>query len=263
MRVGGEVEVSLTRSMEQLTWVEVREAVDRGSGVILPIGSTEQHGFHLPLATDSILATDLALAVADSVDMLVAPTLRYGYRSRPSTGGGQTFVGTTSLRGRTLMSLVEDVLSEFLRHGFRRIVILNWHLENQNFIYESAYEVIGRRVSKDAKIMVMESAFDKFTEDTMNYLFPEGFPGWGIEHASIFETSLMLYLHPELVQFEEAVDDQAERYPWYDVVPPQSAYIAKSGTLWKATQASRSKGERAWSELVPQVRTAILDEFYV
>lgn len=243
--------MSKIRAMEQLTWVEVKAAVDRGAGIILPIGSTEQHGFHLPLATDSILATDLALAVADSVDMLVAPTLHYGYRSRPLTGGGQTFVGTTSLRGRSLMALVEDVLSEFLRHGFKRIVILNWHLENQNFIYESAYEVIDRRVPQDAKIMVLESAFDKFTEDTMNYLFPEGFPGWGIEHASIFETSLMLYLHPELVQFEKAVDDQAERYLWYDVVPPQSTHIPKSGTLWKATQASRSKGERAWGCVLP------------
>ena len=106
-----------TRELAHLTWPEVRDAVDTDAGVILPIGATEQHGHHLPLATDALLASALARDIAGATHMLVAPTVSYGYRSRPLTGGGSGFIGTTSLRGRTLMDLVEDVLRELLRHG--------------------------------------------------------------------------------------------------------------------------------------------------
>jgi creatinine amidohydrolase len=122
-----------SRRFNECTWPEVQSAVDRNVGVILPVGSTEQHGYHLPLATDSLLAEDLALAVAERSNMLVAPAITYGYRSRPTTGGGQRFPGTTSLSGKVFMSMIEDVLCEFIRHGFQRIVLLNWHFENQNF----------------------------------------------------------------------------------------------------------------------------------
>lgn len=252
-----------TRWLAQLTWPEVKEAVADNVGIILPIGSTEQHGPHLPLSTDAQLAADLAQAIADDVDMLVAPTVSYGYRSRPGTGGGQTFVGTTSLRGKTLMSVVEDVLQEFLRHGFKRIVLLNWHFENQNFIYESAFEVMRSGAHNDAQIMIMESAFENLSPQTMQALFPDGFPGWGIEHASIMETSIMLYLHPEMVLFERAVNDRAEKQKWYDKLPIQDAFVAPSGTLWRAADATREKGRLAWDEVVIQVKGAILEELPV
>lgn len=57
-----------TRRLSEMTWPEVEEAISRGAGVLLPVGSTEQHGYHLPLATDAILATELAAAVAEDLD---------------------------------------------------------------------------------------------------------------------------------------------------------------------------------------------------
>ena len=129
-----------------MTWPEVQSVVERGGGVILPLGATEQHGFHLPLACDAICATDLALAVAEATDCVVAPPIVYGYRSRPMSGGGQGFIGTTGISGETLILTVRDLVREFLRHGFRRIVLLNWHNENSNFMYEGAYVALeGRR----------------------------------------------------------------------------------------------------------------------
>jgi len=245
------------RLFATLTWPEVRSAVDRDAGIVLPVGATEQHGHHLPLCTDSLLAGDLALAIADPTDMLVAPPVTYGYRSRPLSGGGQGFVGTTSVRGQTLMDLVEDVLREFVRHGFTRILVLNWHFENQNFIYESAYRALEPHSEANAKVMIMELPFQELSQQTMTALFPEGFPGWATEHASIFETSLMLHLYPELVRSERAVDDQAERSPWWDVVPTPADFVPRSGTLWKATQASAEKGKLAWDEVVPQAQAAV------
>jgi creatinine amidohydrolase len=248
-----------TRLLDRMTWPEVAAAAERGAGIVLPIGSTEQHGHHLPLATDAILPTELGLAVAEELDLLVAPAVQYGYRSRPLSGGGEGFPGTVSVRARTLMDLVEDVLHQLIRHGFRRLVVLNWHFENQNFVYESAW-LAKERDTGDARIMVCELPFADLTPETMEALFPEGFPGWDVEHASIMETSLMLHLHPELVLFDRAVDDEAKRHPWWDVVPTPPDFVPASGTLWKATQASAEKGERAWAEIVSGLRAAIAGE---
>jgi creatinine amidohydrolase len=246
-----------TRLFAELTWPEVREAAGRGAGVVLPVGSTEQHGPHLALSTDAVLPTELALAVAEAHDLLVAPAVHFGYRSRPLSGGGQGFPGTISLRAQTLIMTVEDVLRELLRQGFRRLAILNWHFENQNFVYESAWLALDDGQRADALVMVVEQPFSQLSEETMAVLFPGGFPGWDVEHASILETSLMLHLRPDLVLFDRAVDDAAARHPFYDVVPIPDDFVPASGTLWKATQASAEKGALAWKEIVTGLDAAI------
>jgi creatinine amidohydrolase len=242
--------------MALLSWVEVKAAIEAGTGVILPCGATEQHGPHLPISTDAILGTDLALAVAERVDMLVAPTVSYGGRSRPLSGGGQGFVGTTSLRGTTLIAVVQDVLGELIRHGFKRIVLLSHHMENQGFLYDAAFD--AQRVGADGvSIMVMEMPYPEISETTMKAIYPNGFPGWAIEHAAILETSLMLHLHPELVAMSRAVDDAPPRMAWYDLLPIRDEFVAASGSLWKATEGTAEKGELAWREIVEGLASAI------
>jgi creatinine amidohydrolase len=215
------------------------------------------------LITDALLATDLAYAVADATDMLVAPTLSYGYRSRPLSGGGQGFPGTTSLSATTLMAVLEDVLREYVRHGFERLVVLNWHYENRHFLYEAAYRALLPHETATARIMVLERSFEELSPTTMALLFPDGFPGWATEHAAIFETSLMQHLHPELVLEDRIVDDGAERSPWWDVVPTPEDFVPETGGLWKATQASPEKGAAAWQEIVAQTSSAIAQELGV
>lgn len=72
-----------TKKMWELTWPEVKEAADSGMGVMLPIGAIEQHGYHLPLITDTILPVKLCLDIAEQTDMIVAPPISYGTYSRP------------------------------------------------------------------------------------------------------------------------------------------------------------------------------------
>lgn len=242
-----------SRRLDSLTWPEVRSAITRDAGAILPVGATEQHGLHLPICTDALLATDLAEAVAEPLDLLVAPPIAYGYRSRPLSGGGQSFPGTLSLSGRTLMSVVEDVLAELIRHGFRRVVLLSWHFENTNFVYEAAWLAQARAADTGARILVHEDPGGPPSEAVMEELFHGDFPGWDAEHAAIVETSLMLHLHPEMVLFDRAVDDRSPRHPGYDVVPTPNDLVAASGTLWKATQASSEKGKLVWDEAVAAV----------
>jgi creatinine amidohydrolase len=249
-----------SRSFADLTWPEIRDCARRGGGIVLPIGATEQHGHHLALSTDAVLASDLALAVAEALDLLVAPAVTYGYRSRPLSGGGQSFPGTLSVSARTLMGLIEDVVCELIRNGYKRIVLLNWHFENANFIYEAAWLAHERAQPTDARIMVVEAAFAELSPTVMEQLFGDEFPGWDVEHAGILETSLMLHLHPELVLFDRAVDDHAPRHPSYDVVPTPEDFVPATGALWKATRATAGKGAAAWAEITARLQQAIQDE---
>ena len=252
--------MSRPRRLAELTWPEIRDAAARGAGVVVPVGSTEQHGYHLPLCTDVVLPEQLALAVAASLDVLVAPPLAYGYRSRPLSGGGEGFPGTISLSARTLMAQLEDVLLGLARSGFTRQVVLNWHYENSNFVYEASWLAHERAQSPELRVMVIEAAFSELSDDVMTSLFGAEFPGWDVEHAAVLETSLMLHLRPDLVLFDRAVDDEAVRHPSYDVVPPPREFIPESGALWKATRASAQKGAAAWPEIVSRVREAIAAE---
>jgi creatinine amidohydrolase len=242
-----------SRRLDALTWPEVRDAIARDAGAVLPVGATEQHGPHLPICTDALLATDLAEAVAEPCDLLVCPTVSYGYRSRPLSGGGPSFPGTLSLSGRTLMAVVEDVLAELIRHGFRRLVLLSWHYENTNFVYEAAWLAQQHAQATGARIVVHEDPGGPPSPALMELLFEGDFPGWDAEHAAIVETSLMLHLHPEMVLFDRAVDDRSPRHPGYDVVPVPEDFVAPSGTLWKATRASAEKGRLVWDEAVASV----------
>jgi creatinine amidohydrolase len=246
--------------LADLTWPEVEAAARRGAAVILPVGATEQHGHHLPLCTDAALAERLALEVASQLDVLVAPPVAYGYRSRPLSGGGEGFPGTISLSARTLMALVEDVLSGLAASGFRNLVVLNWHYENSNFVYEAAWLARERAAAADVRIMVIEAAFSELSPAVMDLLFGDEFPGWDVEHAAVLETSLMLHLTPELVLFDRAVDDQAQRHPAHDVVPTPAEFVPRSGTLWKATRASAEKGEAAWQEIARRLNDSIAAE---
>lgn len=247
--------------MWEMTWKEVMSAVEADMGIMLPIGSVEQHGFHLPLSTDFLIPTKLCLEIAEQVNMIVAPPITYATNSRPLSGGGQTFVGTTSIRGITFINQLEDIIRELIRHGFKKIVLFNWHMENSHFLYEAAFFATDKGTNKDVKVLVIETPFASFDKDTMDFLYPDGFPGWGLEHAAMFETAIMMHIAPELVQFDLAVDDGPSENPWYDVLPIDKRFVASSGSLWKATLATKEKGKRIWTELLKLLIPSIKKNF--
>jgi creatinine amidohydrolase len=122
--------------MAELPWTVYARRVAEGVPVIMPVGSTEQHAPHLPLGTDALLVTEMAKRAARRVGAVVAPTLSYGYKSQPKSGGGNHFPGTTSFDGETLAFAVRDVLRELVRHGVRKVVVLDGHMENGMFLAE-------------------------------------------------------------------------------------------------------------------------------
>jgi len=185
------------------------------------------------------------MMAAEELEAMILPPIAYGCKSQ---GGGQLFPGTTSLDGTTLIDLTLDILRETYRHGGRRFLVLNGHYENVAFVTE-AVELLLRDTT-DARAVIL-SWWDQVSDEMVDELFAEaGFPGWDVEHAALTETSLMQYLTPELVREDKIVDDQSERGPTYSIFPPPDDIIPKSGVFYRATFASREKGERLAKQVV-------------
>lgn len=233
-----------------MTWEEYRDEVGRRV-VILPVGSLEQHGPHLPLNVDVVIPTNFSKLVAEEIKAMVLPPIAYGYKSHPTSGGGQLFPGTTSLDGMTLIHLALDILRETYRHGGRRFLIMNGHYENVAFLTESVELFI--RGAPDAKVLII-SWWDQVSDELVDEIFAEaGFPGWDTEHAGITETALMQYFAPELVREDKIIDDQSDRKITYSIFPPPEDIVPKSGVLYKATYASREKGEKLAKQVVDRI----------
>jgi creatinine amidohydrolase len=99
--------------------------------VLLPVGATEQHGPHLPLGTDALLASAVAEVWRQKVGGIVAPALAYGFKSQPKCGAA--FHRHHQSDAATLVATVRDAVREFHRHGLRKLIVVNGHYENQWF----------------------------------------------------------------------------------------------------------------------------------
>ncbi len=116
--------------IERMTWREVQKAASTGYIVALVIGSTE----HLPLGTDVYIPLGIAERVASNVNAIIAPPITYGYYSQMRSGGvGENFPGTTSVRSSTLIGLITDVLEAFIKHDFKKFILLIGHYENSRW----------------------------------------------------------------------------------------------------------------------------------
>jgi creatinine amidohydrolase len=245
--------------MEDMTWVEVKAAADAGLPAVLPIGSTEQHGPHLPLNTDCVIPQGIALAAARRTPLVVAPPIRFGAMSRPLSGGGERFPGTLSLRADTLISTLREVLLGLAKAGFRNLCLFNWHYENASYLWEAADLAVAQR--PDIRVLVLESPMPEFSAQELAELFPSGFTGWEFEHASHLETSMMYVLRPDLVRRDKVADDHAERHPSWDVVPAPAEFIPASGVLMRPTDANEEAGKRFVEAAVARLVEAITTEF--
>lgn len=248
----------------ELPWPDYNARVhDGGTPVLIPIGSMEQHGHHMPMHVDVLLPVEFARRVAERIGALVAPPFTYGYKSQQRSGGGNHLPGTTSLDGATLVAALRDVIREFARHGVRRICLINGHFENAWFITEgidlALRELRWDRI--DGMKIVVLSYWDFVDENTIARLYPDGFPGWAVEHGGVMETSLMLALHPGLVELDRAIDHPPATFPPYDVYPVRAERTPASGTLSSPRAASPEKGEIMLGVCVDGIVRALETEF--
>lgn len=244
---------------QEMTWEEIDAAARADTPIVIPIGATEQHGRHLPVCTDWVIPDRIAREVGRRRKVVVGPFLPFGYRSRPGSGGGQHFPGTVSLRATTFMSVVEDVLSELKRCGFRNIVLYNWHFENSGFVYEPAFLVSEN--NPELKIVVIEDVNPEFTPERIADIWPDGFPGLALEHAAVIETSLWMYHDPSAVRVDRIAPDAPQRVVGHDVVPIDTRMSTASGSLSSPVPASAEKGRRITEWLVDRLIAILEEEF--
>ncbi|MFL1471105.1 creatininase [Paraclostridium bifermentans] len=245
--------------MANMTWYEFNERKNKDV-VILPVGSVEQHGPHLPLFTDTIISEGFANLLGDKVNGIVMPSINYGYKSQPASGGGPLFPGTIDLNGTTLINLVKDIIEELIRDGVRKIALVNSHFENQAFLLESI-DLVSKNMPSDTKIIMM-SWWDLISQDTIDKIFDEvEFPGWALEHAAITETSLILKFRPELVHMDRLIDEKIEEVPTYQVYPIPKDLVPQSGLLSIGRTSSAQKGEVIVEEALNKMIDIVKKEF--
>lgn len=250
--------------LSYLTWVELDALIAKGPPILLlPTGSLEQHGPHLPLGTDTVLPLAVADAVAQRIGALVAPPLPYGYKSQPRTGGGNHFPGCASLDGATYVALVRDLICDFARHGLTRIVLFDGHMENQWFLTEAA-DLALRQLKAEgvAGTRIVKLGYWTFiSPETEAVLFPDGLLSWELEHAAVMETSAMLHLAPGLVRRDLIPDGPPARFPPYETYPFDLGPIPPTGVLSSAAGATADKGKAVLDQVVPAIAAALGEAF--
>jgi len=179
----------------EMTRREIEEYFKKGNRVIVPTGSVEQHGLHLPILTDTIIPSEVARRVALEVNALVAPPISYGL-SQVHSG----FKGSAWLTTKTYISMIQDVCVSLAEGGFKRIILLNGHYDNELAMYVALKDVVGtEKIPSDTKIMAF-SYWNALPPDVgTKYL---GFnAGW---HSNVGETAAVLAIRPELVDMKNA-----------------------------------------------------------
>ena len=167
--------------------------MERGDKIILiPLGSTEQEGIHLPLGVDTYVAEAIAQAVAKKTDCLVGPTLPVGYSE-----WFLEFSGTVSLKIETLTQVLREYISSLIHHGFKKFIFINGHRGNS-----PAVDVVSREfiMSHEVQIAMVEiwkiaNSLAKDIPKLKENVF---------KHAGELMTSVMLYLHPDTVDMKRA-----------------------------------------------------------
>ncbi len=252
--------------LENLDAFAYREALASGEAVVLiPVGSLEQHGRHLPLGTDTILSSHIASGVAQRLGALVAQPIAYGYKSQQKSGGGNHLAGTTSLDGASLTALARNLVKSFLGQGVRHVVFINGHFENYQFLYEGidlALEELGIRADSGRSVLLL-SYWDFVTAETLEQVYPHGFPGWEIEHGGVLETSLMLHLEPAKVDMGRLIEGPSAVLPRFDRLPVVRERTPASGCLSPATGSTEDKGGLLFEQVVYELTVDLAAELAV
>lgn len=173
--------------LPEMTWVDVESYLQNNDMVIIPLGSMEQHGRHLPTGTDYLSALELSKKISAKTEVTVAPILLVGYSEYHSG-----FPGTLSVSPETMEQVIFECIESLISHGFKRILFFNGHGGN-NIVQENLLYRVAQRTEADAISIGVGSPF---------------WPSEGIDfldvHAGKFETSIVLSLYPELAQMDKA-----------------------------------------------------------
>ncbi len=220
--------------LSDLSWSDIEGYLKKRSDILLPFGSVEEHGYHLPLSTDA----DIALSVADELSskkgVLVAPVVWYGVCNTT-----RSYPGTLTVNFDSFKAYVSDLLSSIGESGFKKIYVISGHLGGSHV---SALKEASRVQNLDVRF------FDLRIVESKDILESTPF------HAGEAETSLMLFLRPDKVHMEKAVDENIE-FEKFSMT--SSVKRTESGVWGSPTKATKDKGRRLFDRIVETFEPAI------
>lgn len=214
-----------------MTRDEMADRIQKYPVVILPMGATEQHGYHMPLGVDIFLAEALSNRVAEKIGATVLPTLSFGY-----SYVWRNDAGTVSLQQHNLENIIKDVAHSVSRYGVKHLILINGHAANA-----SSMKYAIRDLSDECDVQVW-SVFYPDLQTIMGDVCDSEM--WhNIIHACEFETSMMLAIKPELVQMHKACKEYPPYHIGYFHGSTPMGDLSKSGVFGDATLATAKKGE--------------------
>lgn len=230
----------------RLTWCELADLQRRVDMVILPVGSTEQHGPHLAMDTDTMSASSVAAAVGARTGVPVLPAIPYGC----SLGHSRRWPGTLSLEPATLTRVVVEVLRWVHHAGFRRMLILNGHVTNWAPL-RCALESL--RAELDDCLVALRDVGGVSVR--VQAEFSADADDW---HANCGETSLMLAVAPDRVRAAEmqGADDPDRTRGLFFAHPVNRT--SSNGVTGSPSRATREAGERLFATIVDDLTADVL-----
>lgn len=217
---------------QKMTRLQVAERIKEFPVAILPFGSTEQHGPHLPLGTDIFIAEKLAGLVSEKTGAMVFPSLNFGY-----SWGWRDIPGTVTIPQEHLQILLTDIIKSVERYGIKLLILLNGHEANN-----SAMKYAIRQAQDDTVMKILGMFYPGSGKLYEQYMTS---PTWGgMFHACEFETSLMLETDESLVDMSLACREYPERPILYGMDNSSIGSISKSGVYGDATLATKEKGNK-------------------
>ena len=219
-----------------ITTATSTDEAKRGATVaMLPVGSFEQHGDHLPLATDTIVACVIANQLAATYNLLLLPPV-----TMSCSHEHEGFEGTVSISSRTLIAIIDDIQSSLARSGIKYLVLVNGHGGNYvlaNITQEA--NVAERRVAlfpgrEDFRIARERAEMETTTSEDM--------------HGGEWETSILLHEHPQLVRSTYSQNDHHAPQRPHLLITGIRAY-AMRGIVGRPSVASAAKGQAALDSL--------------
>jgi creatinine amidohydrolase len=218
------------------TWPDLDEYFDAESLALVPLGSTEQHGPHLPLGTDHLIAEGFAREVAERTGYLCTPTINVGVSPHH-----RQFTGTTWVDAPEFRDYVESFTRNLAYQGIDRVIFVNAHGGNVDPLRE-----VGRRLRDEEVLYAIEWMWDESIPDLVDELFEQNGP-----HGGPKETAMIQHLAPELVQedrLEAARDggipdvEAAETHRFGSRTFYDAADNTENGVLGDQTDATAEKG---------------------
>jgi creatinine amidohydrolase len=237
------------REVRYMSRHEVEEAVGSYPVAILPLGATEQHGHHLPLGVDTMLAEGLARLVAEETGALLLPAVPFGY-----SWVWRDIPGTVSVQQHHVETVIKDVAHSVSRYGIELLVLINGHEANSSSMKYAARELLD-----ELDMPVIHFFYPGLSELIAEHCDSETWHG--MIHACEFETSLMLAMYPEYVQMDKAVAEYPEKPALYGKSTLSLGDISESGVYGDPTKATAEKGRLMLEVFVRTISSNIKEAF--